>query len=100
MAQTKPIVGRAYLLTYHYPDDWRERRMQYRDEHMALAREWVADERLRYAGVVGDPPTKAVVVFTVDSPEEVERFASADPYVREGIILDYTIEPWTVSDLS
>lgn len=93
------LVGRHYLLTYRYPDDWQDRRLAHRDEHMELARAWHAEGRLVYAGVVGDPSVSALVVFAVDGPEQVEDFVAADPYVREGIVTDYTVEPWTLSQL-
>lgn len=84
------------ILTYEYVPDVLERRGPYRDAHLQLIDEWIADGRLLMAGSVGDPPSGAQFVFSVADPGEIEAFAGADPYVDAGIVSARTVAPWTV----
>lgn len=91
-----------FVLIYEVADDYLERRGQYRDEHLKLG--WQAAERgeLVLGGAVGDPIDRAHLVFDVDTPAEVEAFAKADPYVKNGLIKRYHIMPWhtVIGDLA
>jgi uncharacterized protein YciI len=42
------------------------------------------------------------LMFQGDSPEVAERFAKADPYVTEGLVVSYKVRPWNtvVGDLA
>ena len=70
-----------YLLFYDYSPDYLERRGQFRGEHLKLA--WAAAERgeLVLGGVLADPVDTGVLLFAGDSPDVVERFVAADPYL-------------------
>lgn len=83
-----------YLLHYQVAADYERRRGPHRAEHLALA--WDAARRgeLVLAGALADPVDGAVLLFTGDSPEAAERFARADPYVRHGIVLRWTVRRW------
>nr|WP_218566134.1 YciI-like protein [Vallicoccus soli] len=85
-----------YLLEYALPDDYLERRAPLRDEHLRLVR--AAHERgeVLLAGALADPPDRAVLVWSVDDPAVVERFAREDPYVLHGAVSSWTVRPWTV----
>jgi hypothetical protein len=85
-----------YILFYTTVDDYIARRAPYREEHLTLVR--AAHERgeLVMAGALADPPDGAVLVFKGDSPAAAERFAKADPYVKNGLITNWRIRPWTV----
>jgi uncharacterized protein len=48
------------------------------------------------AGAIGDPPNGGLVVFDVEDPAEVERFAQADPYVTNGLVASWRVEPWAL----
>jgi uncharacterized protein YciI len=37
-----------------------------------------------------------VLVFRADSPDVAERFAQGDPYVKEGLVTNWYVRPWTV----
>lgn len=84
-----------YLLLYDLAPDYLDRRPEFRADHLKLA--WEAHERgeLVLAGALGDPPDGAVLFFQGDSPEVAERFAEADPYVRNGLITSWRVKPWT-----
>jgi uncharacterized protein YciI len=47
-------------------------------------------------GAVGDPPDGALLVFRAASPEVAEAFAREDPYVKQGLIIRWTVKPWTL----
>lgn len=83
-----------YLLTYHYTDDYLERRGTYRDQHLRLG--WEAHERgqLLLGGTVGAPAHSAVLVFVCDSAQTVEDFVQAD-YFQHGLVCSHTIQPWS-----
>ena len=84
-----------FLLIYDVAPDYLERRAGFRSEHLTLA--WAAQERgeLVLAGAIGDPPNGAVLFFEGDSPDVATRFAEADPYVRNGLVTNWRVEPWT-----
>ncbi len=84
-----------YLLFYDVSPDYLERRTNFRNEHLLLA--WEAQERgeLVLGGALADPVDGAVLLFKAESAEAVERFVAADPYVKNGLILNWHIRPWT-----
>ena len=85
-----------YLLQYQTVDDYLTRRAPFREAHLALAR--AAHERgeLVMGGALADPADSALLVFKGDSPAVAERFAKGDPYVHNGLILEWRVRPWTV----
>jgi uncharacterized protein YciI len=85
-----------WLLLYDYVDDYLERRGEYRDAHLALAR--AAHERgeLVMAGALAEPADGAVFVFESDGPEVVEAFARSDPYIEAGVVTRWRVRKWTV----
>ena len=85
-----------FLLLYDYPDDVLERRAPWREEHLALVREWKEDGRLLLAGAIGDPVSGGALAFRVDDEREIDEFMRLDPYVREGVITGHRVEPWKV----
>ena len=80
------------ILFYDYVEDVVEKRAPFREEHLALARRWRDEGKLQQGGAIGDPPHGGVLVFSADA--DVEAFAQADPYVREGIVTGFRVEPW------
>ena len=85
-----------FLLLYDYPDDVLERRAPWREEHLALVREWKEDGRLLLAGAIGDPVSGGALAFRVDDETEIDEFMRLDPYVREGVVTGHRVEPWKV----
>jgi uncharacterized protein YciI len=85
-----------WLLMYDVVDDYLERRAPLRDEHLGLAR--AAHERgeLAMAGALANPPDGAVLVFRGPDATVAERFAEADPYVRNGLVTNWRVREWTV----
>ncbi len=84
-----------YLLFYDVVPDYLQRRSAFRAEHLALA--WQACERgeLILGGALADPVDGAVLLFQGDSPAVAERFAEADPFVKNGLVTQWRVRPWT-----
>lgn len=83
-----------YLLFYEYVSDYMERRDQFRTEHLRLAWQSYSRGELILAGVMADPIDGAVLLFQANSPKSVEAFATADPYVRNGLVMQWRVRPW------
>jgi uncharacterized protein YciI len=104
-----------YLLMYDVVPDYAERRAPLRAAHLAHA--WAAVDRGELvlggalaapAGTRGLSPAEpgapnraeaapcegAVLFFDCDSPEVVEAFARADPYVQNGLVTRWRVRAW------
>lgn len=86
-----------FLVHFDVRPDYFEARGQYREEHLALAREFAERGVLRLAGAHEDVADGTHFVFRTDDPSEIEAFIAADPYVRAGIATDWQILPWSVA---
>lgn len=85
-----------YVLIYHLVDDYMERRGQFREEHLKLAKESNEKGEMILAGAFSDPPDKALLIFRVADKSVIEDFAKKDPYVKNGLITKWEIREWTV----
>jgi uncharacterized protein YciI len=85
-----------YLLEYTVVDDYLARRGEYRAEHLALAQEAAERGQLVLGGALADPSDRALLVWRTDDPSVVEQFAAKDPYVKNGLVKNWEIRPWTV----
>jgi uncharacterized protein YciI len=85
-----------YILFYKTVDNYVERRKPFRELHLGHAT--VAHERgeLVLAGALEDPADSAVLVFKGESPAVAENFAKNDPYVLNGLIVEWNVRPWSV----
>lgn len=84
-----------YLMLYDLAPDYLARRGEFRTEHLRLAWESNARGELVLGGALADPADVAVLLFKCDSPDVPNRFAAADPYVRNGLVTKHTVRPWT-----
>ncbi len=85
-----------YILFYTTVEDYLERRGQYREEHLALAKKSFDEGKLIIAGAFAEPADGAALVFKGDSPAVAEDFAKNDPYVINGLIKQWHVRKWTV----
>ena len=85
-----------YILFYKTIDNYIEKRAPYRSEHLSLAQAASESGHLVMAGALADPPDGAVLIFKGDSPKVAEDFAKNDPYVKNGLISEWHVRPWTV----
>ena len=85
-----------YILFYKTVENYVEKRAPYRDAHLAYAN--AAHERgeLVMAGALDEPADSAVLVFKGEGPSAAEKFAQNDPYVKDGLITEWKVRPWTV----
>jgi uncharacterized protein len=83
----------AHILFYDYVENIAERRAPHREAHLARINEWRDQGKILLAGAIGSPPHGAAIVFDVDDPAEVERFAAADPYVLAELVTERRIVP-------
>jgi uncharacterized protein YciI len=86
----------TYLLLYTYVEDVAERRGPYREEHLAKIRAEQEAGRLTLAGALGTPPTGGAFVWSGVTPDDIERFTAADPYVVNGLVTSQRIERWNL----
>lgn len=84
-----------YVLLYQFSPDYLERRGPFRNEHLKLAWEAHARGELILAGAFSEPADGSAAIFKADSIDVPKRFASADPYVRAGLVTHWQVRPWT-----
>ena len=84
-----------YILFYQTIDDYIEKRKPYRDAHLAYATK-AHEGNLVLAGALADPADSAVLIFKCEASSVVENFAKNDPYVKNGLIKEWKVRPWTV----
>ena len=85
-----------FVLLYDVVDDYLERRGEFREEHLGIAKEAHDRGELAMAGALAEPADGAILVFKGDDAGVAERFAENDPYVRNGLVKNWRVRPWTV----
>jgi uncharacterized protein len=77
-------------------DDYVNRRAPFRSEHLQLLRDAHARGEVVMAGAVGENPDGAIIIFRSETPDVAERFVANDPYVKNGLIRTWRVQPWHV----
>ena len=85
-----------YVLFYKTIENYIEKRAPFREEHLRLANAARNQGTLIMGGALADPADEALLVFKADSPHVAEDFAKNDPYVKNGLITEWKVRPWTV----
>lgn len=85
-----------YILFYDYVADIVERRGPHRPAHLELAEAARAAGRIVLAGAYGDPVKGAAFIWRCDDASPIEAFVASDPYVANGLVTGWRIEPWNV----
>jgi uncharacterized protein YciI len=85
-----------FALMYDLVDDYLERRGAFRAEHLALALAATERGEIVLAGAFAEPADQALIVFEGTDRSVAERFAEADPYVRNGLVRSWRVRAWTV----
>jgi uncharacterized protein YciI len=83
-----------YLLFYDVVEDYVTRRRPFRAAHLAHARRAHQRGELLLGGALADPADGAVLLFTGDTPAAAEAFATADPYVLNGVVTRWRVRAW------
>lgn len=85
-----------FTLVYYVLDGFVSRRTPFREEHLRLAREANRRGELLLAGALGDPADRALLVFCAQDRAVAEDFARNDPYVINGLVTRWEVQPWAV----
>ena len=85
-----------YILFYRTVEGYLGKRAAYRKEHLEVATAAHQKGELVMAGALANPADWAVLVFKGEGPEIAEEFARNDPYVKNGLISEWKVRPWTV----
>lgn len=85
-----------YALIYETVDDYVERRSEFREQHLRVARESLERGELVFGGALAEPVDRALLVFHVEDKRRVEDFARNDPYVVNGLVKKWEVRPWNV----
>ncbi|HEY5718159.1 MAG TPA: YciI-like protein [Motiliproteus sp.] len=84
-----------FILFYDYAADYLERRAEFRDQHLALAKAAIDRGEFLLGGAFANPADGAALIFSADSAAVVEAFAQADPYVIHGLVTAWRVREWT-----
>ena len=84
-----------YLLFYDVVDDYADKRVPFRKDHLAQATAAVGRGELVLGGALASPIDGTVLLFKGDSPAVAESFARADPYVVNGLVTTWRVREWT-----
>ncbi len=85
-----------YILFYETVDNYVEKRIPYREEHLNLAQQAYQNGSLIMGGALDDPADSAMLVFKGDNQQVAIEFAKNDPYVKNGLIMKWQVRPWNV----
>lgn len=83
-----------FILFYSYVDNIIERRKPYREEHLALAQQFVTCGKLILGGAYTEPADGAAIIFKVETKADVLAFVENDPYVKNGLVTQWRIKEW------
>ena len=86
-----------YVLFYEVIDDYLERREKFREEHLKLVRGLYEQGNLLLGGALADPADQVLIVFRTGNPDVIDDFVRRDPYVKNGLVVRWTIRPWMVA---
>jgi uncharacterized protein len=86
----------TYLMLYTYVEDIAERRGPYREAHLERIRAERDAGHIILAGALSTPPTGGAIAWRGVTPEDIERFIAADPYVVNGLVTSQRIERWNL----
>jgi len=85
-----------FAVIYDVVDGFVERRTPYREAHLRLVREAHRRGEIVMAGALGMPPDRALLIFRANDPSLAETFARSDPYVVNGLVTRWEVQPWAV----
>jgi hypothetical protein len=85
-----------FALIYYVVDGFVSRRTAFREEHLQLVGKANRRGELLLAGALGDPVDRALLVFRTQDRSIAEDFARNDPYVINGLVTRWEVQPWAV----
>src|SRR5215831_4453868 len=85
-----------FALFYHVVENFVERRVPFRQLHLAHAQRASQHHGLILGGALAEPADTALIVFRGGSPDAARAFAESDPYVLNGLVQRWEVRPWNV----
>lgn len=85
-----------FTLIYYVIDNFVAQRAPFREEHLRLAQEANQRGQLILAGALGDPADRALLIFYGPDSSAAQAFAQNDPYVLNGLVTRWEVQPWAV----
>ena len=85
-----------FALIYYVVDGFASRRTAFSEEHLRLVGKANRRGELLLAGALGDPVDRALLVFRTQDRSIAEDFARKDPYVINGLVTRWEVQPWAV----
>ena len=85
-----------FALLYEVVENYAERRIPYREQHLKMVRGACERGHIVLAGALGDPPDGALLIFFAEDAAIAQDFARADPYVTQGLVTRWKVKPWNV----
>ena len=85
-----------YILFYKTAEDYLERRKAFREQHLSYINEYNKRGEVILAGALANPPDQAIIIFKCDSSSIPENFAMNDPYVLNGVVVEWKLREWAV----
>jgi hypothetical protein len=85
-----------FALIYYVTEGFVSRRTAFREEHLQLVEKANRRGELLLAGALGDPVDRALLVFRTQDRSIPEDFARNDPYVTNGLVTRWEVQPWAV----
>ncbi|OWZ15993.1 hypothetical protein PHMEG_00010275 [Phytophthora megakarya] len=89
--------NKFFVLQYNYVEDYLERRVPIRPQHLEHALNAKESGHLVMGGPFVNPSDAAIVIFKTPDRTVVENFAKNDPYVRENVVSSFSIREWMVT---
>ena len=78
------------MLQYKYVDNMLERRAPHRVAHLEFAKNWRRTQVLA-GGVTDAQAHGALILHRARSADDVEAFATADPYVQNNLVESFSV---------
>lgn len=89
------MATKHFALIYEAVPDILERRAPYREAHLNLLRDALADGHLVLAGALQGDPVGSLIIFKGEDDSAATAFAQKDPYVTNGLITRWRVQEWT-----
>lgn len=86
-----------YALFYTTTDDYLERRTPHRSAHFDYLQPYLDRGILLMGGAFEHAQDGALLIFKTEDQSEIERFATRDPYVLNGVVTKWEIKKWNVA---
>jgi len=88
--------AKTFALKYIYVANMMEKRIPVRPAHLEFTKSFV-DNKILIAGGALVPEVEEGLLIFKGTREQVEDFAKNDPYVKEGLIVKYSVHEWAVA---